>query len=459
MIKDLTSFIAKVKEEQPGDVLRISHPTQPHNFDCTALLQHLDNRGQYPLTIFDNAENLLGKRSEYVLLMNMFGKRERIALALDMPASQCKLPLSLEFARREQQQVPPTVIARGEAPVQEVVETGDDADIRKLPIPRHHEMDIGPYITMATVVRDPDDGTYNVSFVKSFCNNPRSIVTCIHSAHHMRIQKKYESRGQRMPIIHVLGHHPAFYLGSLALTPIETDDYATIGSFLGQPLRLVASVTWGDKFMVPADAEVIVEGELPPGVRDVMNPFGEWAGDYQPQHLRPITEITAITHRKHAIMEGIFPGHAGHWNLGSVPKEGSVFNDIKVHFPSVTAVHLPHSAAGRASCYIAMKKTKEGEAKLMGLQALLSVHFVGWVIVVDDHIDVYNERDVIWATISYVNPKRDITFIENAGSNYVAGRTKVVIDATKPLDHPMPSMIRVPEEAMARVNLDEWLKG
>ena len=459
MIKDLTSFIAKVKEELPGDILRVGRRVQPHKFDCTALLQHLEDRDQYPLVIFENAENRLGERSAYPLIMNMFGKRERIALALDMPASQCKLPMNLEFARREQQQIPPTVISRREAPVQEVVETGTEIDIRKVPVATHHEMDIGPYITMTTIVQDPDDGSYNVSFVKSFCNNPRSIVTCIHSAHHSWILAKYEQRGLRMPIVHVLGHHPAFFLGSMAMTPVESDDYATIGSYLGQPLRLAPSVTWGDKFMVPADAELLIEGEIPPGVRDVMNPFGEFTRDYQPQHLRPVTEITAITHRRNALVQGVFPGHPGHWNLASVVKAGGIYNDIKRHFPNVTAVHSPHSGTGAVSCYISMKKTKEGEAKLIGAQALLSSHFIHWAIVVDDNIDVYSERDVMWAVISYVNPTRDITFIENAGRHAITGRTLVIVDATKPLDHPMPSMIRVPEEAMGRINLDEWLKG
>lgn len=460
MAKDLAAYIAKVKEELPGDVVHIGRSINPQKHEVTALLQHLENANRYPMVIFDNVQNLLEQRADYALLYNMFATRERFALALDMPASQSKLPLTLEFARREKQKIAPVVIPADEAPVREVVEMGEQADLRRLPIPIHHEMDLGYYITMAIILKDPDDGFYEMSFCKSLYQEPRLAVTCIATPHIYRMMQKYEARGQRMPIVHIMAHHPAFFLGSLALTPWGNNDYETIGAFLGEPVRLTPSSTWGSDFLIPADAELVIEGEVPPGVREVINPFGEYARDYQPQMPKPVTEVTAISHRRKPIMQGIFAGHQELWNLGSMPSEGSIFNDIMAHFPEVTGVHLPNSGTAM-SCYVSIKKSREGVAKLVGMQALLGGVGVQWVIVVDDNIDVYNERDVLWAVISYVNPKRDITIIDNAGLflSYVTGACKVIIDATKPLDMPMPSMIKVPDEAMAKIKLDEWLEG
>jgi 2,5-furandicarboxylate decarboxylase 1 len=86
---------------------------------------------------------------------------------------------------------------------------------------------------------------------------------------------EYEDRNLRAPVIVILGHHPAFYLSSCAMTAMGNNDYLTASAFLKEPLRLTPSTTWGEKFMVPADAEVIIEGEILPGVRQPQNPFGE----------------------------------------------------------------------------------------------------------------------------------------------------------------------------------------
>jgi UbiD family decarboxylase len=170
--------------------------------------------------------------------------------------------------------------------------------------------------------------------------------------------------------VHIIGHHPAFYLGALALAPYANDDYATIGSFLGEPLRLVPSETWGDEFLVPADAEVIIEGEIPPGVREVVDPFGEVTRHYQAQCLRPVLNVTAITHRHNAIFQDVFSGHQGHWNLGGIPKEGSVYNVLQQKFGNISAVHLPLSGCARFACYVSIDKRIEGEAKRVGIAAL-----------------------------------------------------------------------------------------
>src|SRR5256885_24652 len=107
----------------------------------------------------------------------------------------------------------------------------------------------------------------DASFIRLFRKGRRSGGVSIHSPHLERILAKYEKRGQPAPYAEIIGHHPAFYLGALAPTMYDSDDYYTIGSFLGEPLRLVPSETWGEDFLIPADAEIIIEGEIPAGER------------------------------------------------------------------------------------------------------------------------------------------------------------------------------------------------
>ncbi|HLH23902.1 MAG TPA: UbiD family decarboxylase, partial [Chloroflexota bacterium] len=405
--------------------------------------------------------NMLGEPAEFPIVSNVFGTRERCALALDLPPEQAKLPLSLEYARREREQIQPQVIEAGEAPVKQVVQRGAEVDIRRLPIVKHFEGDLSEVITMAAVMKDPDTGIYDVSFVKGFPKDPRKAGVSIHTPHLERILAKYEKRGQPAPYVHILGHHPAFFLGALALTLYDSDDYATIGGFLGEPLRLVPSETWGKDFLVPADAEILIEGEIPPGERTVVDPFGEVTRLNQAQCLRPVLNITALTHRRGAWYQDVFSGHQGHWNLGAIPKEGSVYNALQRRFGNIEAVSLPYSGCGRLACYVSIHKTREGQGKEVAITTLPESWTFEVIIVVDADVDVYNERDVLWAVYTYVDPLRDIDVIHNFTKNVFTSAfqgQRILIDATKPLDVAFPERFRMPPDVMRRIDLDEWIE-
>ncbi|MBI4320811.1 MAG: UbiD family decarboxylase [Chloroflexi bacterium] len=459
MAKDLSAFINQLRELHPDELIDIKRTVEPQNYDVTAILEHLTRADRFPLVQFNSTVNLRGEVSEFSIVSNVFASRERCADALGFPRDECKMPLSLEYARRELQSVQALSVPKGDAPVKQIIATGDQVDLRKLPIVRHFEMDIGPFLTMACVMRDPDEGFYDVTFVKTLYRGPRKLGTAIHSPHFDRILDKYERRGQPAPIINVLGHHPAFFLGCLSLAPWGSNDYDSIGAFLGEPLRLTGSETWGDDFLVPADAEIVVEGEIAPGVREILNPFGEVTRHYQAQCLRPVTNVTALTYRQNAKLEDIFSGHRGHWNLGGLPKEGSIYNAIDRKFGGIKAVHMPHSGCGRFACYISIQKKREGQAKIIAMEALTHTPLLQWVVVVDEDIDVFNESDVVWAILTCTNPKRDVNFVENAFNFFTTamGHGKMIIDATRPLDIAFPAGIKVPDDAMARIKLEEWL--
>lgn len=460
MPKDLPSFLKLLQEQYPEDLETVSKPIKAAQFEVTALLEHLTKESQFPAVLFNNPLNVYGNPSEVKLVSNIFATRKRCALALGMDASNYKMPLSLEYARRENLITPPVTI-KTNVPVQEVVQTGNLIDVGLLPIVRHFEMDMGPVLTMTCCMKDPDTGTYDVSFIKNFYKDkPDYMGVSIHSPHLERILGRYNELGQPAPIITILGHHPAFYLGALSLAGFERDDYELIGGFLGEPLRLAPSVTWGEDFLVPADAEIIIEGEILPGVREVVDPFGEVTRQYQAQCIRQAMQVKAITRKKEAIMQNIFSGHHGHWNLGALPKEGSVFNALQSKVGGIKAVHMPLSGIGRLACYISMKKVKDFQPKMAAMIAFTEAWTVRAVVIVDDDIDVFNEEDVIWASLTLVNPHNDVSLITNAGATVFTsemGPDKVIIDATKPLTKPVPATFRVPPAVMEAIDPKEWL--
>ncbi len=462
MPKNLSGFISRICGEFPDQVVSVRRPVRVAEYEVTAIMQHLDDAGQYPMVLFEEPINQFGDVSEFPIVSNVFGTRERCALALDLPPGQSKLELSLEFARRDRRQIAPAVIGADEAPVKQVVQRGDAIDIRRLPIVKHFEGDLSEVVTMAAVMKDPDTGIYDVSFIKLFPKGPRLGGVSIHSPHLERIQAKWEKRGQPAPYCEIIGHHPAFYLGALAPTMYDSDDYHTIGSFLGEPLRLVPSETWGKDFLVPADAEILIEGEIPPGERTVVDPFGEVTRLYQAQCLRPVLNITALTHRRGAWYQNVFSGHQGHWNLGSIPKEGGIYNRLQQRFGIVEAVHLPHSGCGRLACYVSIHKQREGQGKEVAIATLPESRHFEVIVVVDADVDVFNERDVLWAIYTYVDPTRDIDFIHNYTKSEFTSAwqgSRMLIDATKPLDVAFPEKYRMPPDVMKNINLDEWVEA
>ncbi len=461
MPRDLRQFIDELREEHPDDVVDVWPQVDPARHDVSAILQHLDDRKRYPLTLFQRASDMHGEESAFKLVSNVFGTRERCADALGWPREKAGMPLSLEFARLEREQLPSELVDRGQAPVKEVVRRGDEVDVGVLPIVNHYELDLGPVLTMGQVMRARDGSFYDVSFAKNFyLDNPRRMTCSIHSPHLERVLAEYEKHDEPAPIVNILGHHPAFFLGSLALAPWANDDYATIGGFMREPVRLVASETWGEEFLVPADAEILIEGEIPPGEREIADPFGEVTRHYQAQCLRPVFNVQAMTHRREALLQDIFSGHQGHWNLGGIPKEGSIFNALQRRFGIIRAVHLPYSACARLACYVSIHKSREGQAKEVGLAALTESWTLQSVVVVDQDIDPFNEQDVLWAFHTNVDPARDLDFLKNVGNSVFTTawqRQKLVIDATRPLDVAFPQMFRVPPDAMDRIKLEEWI--
>jgi len=465
MPKDLHTFIDELERDHPEDLVRVRKPVDPSKHEVTAILELLSQqRGIRPMAVFDRPLNLRGEESAIPVLINAFATRERCASALGVPRDQSKLPLSLAFSKMGLDPVAPEIVGADQAPVKQVVRTGEEVDTRDLPMVTHSEGDYGPCLTMTLAIKDPESGAYNAAFIKAFYDfeDQRRLRITIHSTDTERALKYYEDRNLPMPIVAILGHHPAFYLGTMGLTPYESDDYATIGAYLGEPLRLVPSETWGDDFMVPADAEILIEGVVPAGVRKIADPFGDITRQYQAQTLRPVMEVTAITRRSDAILQDVFAGHHDHITVGQIPKEGSLYNTLRAKFGEiVTAVHMPYSGCGRLLVYVSISKGREGQGKAVALAAIQESWTFQVVVVVDDVIDVFDEADVVWATLVNVDPSRDVDVVHNIPTVFTTslGYRKVLIDATRPLDKTIPEMNRVPREAMDRINLDDYVEG
>jgi 2,5-furandicarboxylate decarboxylase 1 len=460
----LQTYLCQLEDEHPEWVVHVTEPVDPARFEVSAVLQQLELRNQYPLVIFDRPFNLFGDVSEFPIATNVYASRQRCAVAMGLPAKDFGLPLALEYARREERRLDPLIVPKAGAPVKEVVQVGEDADLRQFPIIRHHRMDGGPYIDMSPLMRDPDSGAYNAAFLRMQYKGPRKLGLHMSPRHNWQIVRKNEERGQPTPIVVVVSHHPAYFIGALNVAPFGEDDHQVIGSIMDRPLRLTPSETWGADVLVPADADILIEGEVLPGVREVEGPFGEFPGTYGPQRVRWVVEVKAITRRRHAVYQDIFTGHRDVWTMGSFPKEGAIYNRIKGVVPTVRAVHLPASGVGRFHCYISIDKKVDGESKQAALIALGAVDFVKHVIVVDSDIDVFREEEVLWAMATRVQPAEDVDVIKNVKGNALDPSqmddimtSKMIIDATKPVRRPFEARLDIPRDALERTVLEKLI--
>jgi UbiD family decarboxylase len=464
MGKSLGAFLHELAARLPCDLVRVEKAVSPADFEVTAILQHLENERRFPALVFEKPLNLRGEPSSFPLLSNVFATRSRCALALGMDPQDERLALSLEYARREEKLIPPAVIPSRGAPVKKVIKRGEEADLYEMPIVRHHAMDPAPYIDMTPVMKDPEGGFYNVAFLRNMVKGPRRLGLHMSPRHNWQIHRKNEEKGRPTPVAIVVSHHPAFYLGALNVSPFGVDDYSRIGAIMGEALRLTASETWGEEFLVPADAEMVIEGHVLPHVKEIEGPFGEFTGYYGPQRLRNVIEVTAITHRNDAVFQHIFTGHRDTWVLGGIPKEGSLFNLIRGVVPTAKAVHFPISGCCRFNCYISIDKKVDGETKQAALAALGGCDFVKHVVVVDADINIYNEEEVMWAVSTRVQADQDVDIIKNVKGNTLDPSqtdnimtAKMIIDATRPIQRPFEARVEVPKMAMAKTQLEDFI--
>jgi 2,5-furandicarboxylate decarboxylase 1 len=463
MAKDLRTFLKDMERQMPEDIIRIKKEISPR-FEITAIQRHLVDQDRYPLLIFDQVKNLKDALSPFKVMVNVFGSRQKCTVALGLPKEQWRMETSLEFARRANHLIKPVIVGKKDAPVKEVIRTGKDVDLLELPVLTHNEMDGHPYLVDAVVAADPDTGVYNSSHHRMLVRNRDELGLYMSPRHLWNYCQRAAEKGKALPIAHVIGHHPGFYLGTEALVEMEIDEYEVIGGILDEPLRLVPSEAYGDQLLVPADAEIIVEGEVLPTLRDAEGPFGEFTGYYGPQRWAPVVKVKAITYRKDATYMNIVTGNVDHWIVGCIPKEAGIYEEVKKSVPGVKAVHFPASGCCRFHAYISIDKRVDGEGKVAAIASLPYHDELKHVIVVDSDVDAFNEKEVLWAVATRVQAGEDVDILRRVrGGTLDPSATsktmgdKLLIDATKPISRPYAERIRVPQGVMDRIRLEDWI--
>ncbi len=462
MAKDLRSWLRELEERVPGELIRVSREVNPSAFETTALLHQMECRGRFEAVLFEQVKDMKGKVSPFKILMNTFGTLRKIGVALDLPEVK-RIEIIERMLERQTKAIKPVRVSREEAPVKEVVKK-ETMDLRDLPIVRHVDMDGGPYLTPIIVSRDPGGKRYNVSWNRMMYLDSGHLGIYMSPRHLWSYFSKAESQGKNIPIGVVLGHHPAFHITGALLTPLGEDEYEAAGGVLGEPLRLVPSEVYGEDLLVPADSEMVIEGEIHVERRVVEGPFGEFTGYSGSQRLACLFEAKAITHRKDAIFIDIFPCKTEHLNA-HLPIEASIYAQAKAAVPTVKETCWIGSG-GPFHLIISLKKTMEGQPLRAAMAALSASNFLKHVIVVDEDIDPANLQEVMWAIATRVQASENVVILKGLQGHVLDPSVRheirsdgMIIDATKPIDRPFPKRGEVPMEVLEKIKLEDYIKG
>ncbi|HYB40764.1 MAG TPA: UbiD family decarboxylase [Candidatus Methylomirabilis sp.] len=449
MAQDLRSYLDLIKRRKPEEFAIVSREMDPA-YEMTALVVKLEKEARRrPVLLFEKV-----KGTPFPVLTNLHASRSRLALAM----SSAPEDMLRTYLRAMERPVPPRVVATG--PVKDVVLTGGRVDLHELPQIIHHEGDAGPYLTAAiSFARDPSSETWNCAYNRLMIKGRDSTSIHLTAGKHLwEFQRIAESRGEPLPVAFAIGVHPAIALGALAIGSIDEDERAIVGGLLGEPLELVKCET--SDVLVPAHAEMVIEGEILPAARTAEGPFGEFTGYSLGERQREVVRVTAITHRAGAMFQDITVAHLDHMLLSTIPMEANLYRAVRAMVPSVRAVRVP----GPFTCYVSIEQRLPGQAKNAILAVLGADLYMKRVVVVDQDVDIFDDRQVTWAIATRCQPDRDIAIITQARgsdldpSSKEDGYTaKWGVDATaKPSLGAYTPRHRVPAEVWRRIDLKDF---
>jgi 4-hydroxy-3-polyprenylbenzoate decarboxylase len=445
--RSLRDFIAEL--EAAGELVRVTEPVSTV-LEMTEIQTRLLAEGG-PAVLFENVIRADGEPSDMPCLVNLFGTVKRVAMGVTLGGEARTTAGELrevgEILAFLRQPVPPKGFADAldmlplvktvmsmrpkvvkKAPVQEIVWTGDQIDLTKLPIQTCWPGEPAPLITWPLIVtkgpgKDREDD-FNLGIYRmQVLGKDRAIMRWLAHRGGAQHHRRWKESGKRepLPACAVLGADPGTILAAVTPVPDTLSEYQFAGLLRGAKAELVAAKTV--PLMVPAEAEIVIEGHVLLDDYADEGPYGDHTGYYNSVEPFPIFQVSAITMRRKPIYLTTFTGRP--------PDEPSVLgealNEVFIpllcqQFPEIVDFWLPPEGCSYRIAVVSMKKAYPGHAKrvMMGVWSYLrQFMYTKWVIIVDADINARDWKDVMWAMSTKMDPARDITLLENTPIDYL----------------------------------------
>lgn len=368
--------------------------------------------------------NIKGHKDARVLI-GLLASRERVAALLGCrKEGLCKLLCDAALHPIE------PIVTDKKASCQEVIHRATDADFdlyQLIPAPTNTPVDAGPYITMGMCyATHPDTGLSDVT-IHRMCIQSKdelSIFLQPGSRHIGAMAERATELNEPLPISVSIGVDPAIEVGSCfepPTTPLGYNELSIAGALRKKPVELTPCVSIKENAI--ANAEYVIEGEIQPGVK-VIEDQNTHTGYAMPEfpgyngaasHECWLIKVKAVTHRRNPIMQTVIGPSEEHVNLAGIPTEASIYNMINKALPGkVTNVYAHPSGGGKYMAILQCKKTvhtDEGKQRQAALLAFSAFPELKHVILVDEDVDIFDTRDVLWAMNTRFQGDRDLITI------------------------------------------------
>lgn len=454
--RDLREFITKLEKE--GEAVRIEDEID-WNLEAGAMIRRSDEAG-LPAPFFQKVKDY---PDGHRLFGEALGNQKRIAIAMDMDPSTPAEVLIEEYLERKQRLIKPRIV--DDAPCKENVQIGEAVDLLKFPVPMVHEGDGGRFIGTwhIDVTKDLDSDWVNWGEYRHMLHSKNTMGIQAGPYTHLGLMyyQKYEKKNKVMEIAIVMGGEPVCQFCAVSPTPFGVSEADVAGGIRGEPVELTKCETID--LMVPATAEIIIEGEMKPKERMNEGPFGEYTG-YSASHVRPapVIHAKAVTYRNNPIftMTSIgMPLAESPVNM-SISWAGLFLEALRERGLPVVAVSLPPELSGMVTV-VAVKAVSANIAAeiahvIWGTQKGRSIPYL---IVVDEDVNPFDSKDVFHALVTKCHPSRGIIKLEQQVSTIFMPWTneyeqkyrvgpKTYFDCTWPLDW-------VPQNVPKRISFSE----
>ena len=465
--KDLREFIQQV--DQIGQLRQVNHADK--DTEIGGVTEVAAGLPVPPALLFDHID---GYPPGFRVFTNPLMTPQRSALALGIDPNLRPLEI-LQTWLKKRQSLPilkPVEVTSGSYLENSMV--GENVDLSVIPAPVWHRNDGGPYIGAGSIVimRDPDTGWINASIYRVQVHGAKRVtVQFDHMGRHgALIAKKYWDAGKSCPVAVVNGGDPALFIAGFESLPAGYSELDFAGAIRGEPLNVCAGPLTG--LPIPADAEIVLEGELIPTTTETLpeGPFAEFTGYYaDDRRPGPIMEVQAIHYRNDPILLGSPPLKPPHFHVGLPFRVGGMWASLEA--AGVTDITGIWQHVSSLMTVIALKQRYDGHAKRAALVVAGNMYMGRLAVVVDEDIDPSNMNDVMWAIATRCEPSESVDIIRNGWSSTldpriptaakergVSANSKMIIDATRPFawrdQFPTPSALDAVER---RVIEDKWL--
>jgi 2,5-furandicarboxylate decarboxylase 1 len=421
----LRSFLKELAQRSPASIEIVDRTLDPHH----ELFGYVKGResGDCPVIVAPQSPD----GPVAAIVVGVCATRERLAMAMGVE------PAASLDAFDTRVSSPGDVALVSNAPAQHTVRTGADVDLGQLPIGTHVIGQGGPFLTAAIgVARDPS-GAHNLGIYRMMVHGRRCLsVSATPGSHLDQLIERARVEGRRLPFAAAIGNHPALMLAAQARNPLQVDTFAVASALVEQPIGVAPAVTV--PLHVPADAEVVIEGEIDPGRALSDGPFGEFSG-YLFGGPAWAFEVSAITTRERALYQDLHSVHREHLCLFNHPgRELRLRSSLREGGWRVEDLHLPDDTAGMYA-YLAVSEDSREQAADIARHALGADSVLKIAVIVDDDVDIRDHAEILWAIATRARPEHDIVmlpeqpvtrFDPSADGHKRAG--KLLIDATVP---------------------------